>query len=576
MLVPKDFDEQDLIPHFERFGPIYQFRLLIDYDNNCRGFAYIIFFWEKSAIECLDLMGYFIIVPGVMLDVERSQERSHLLALNVPSTMTEEKIEEGFRGVYGKLTRCYVRRSEKTPKDEADQHCNAILKFPDHTAALNAKRLGGQGSVHLWNRNIKILWAKSEEVEKLMTTDEDVKHVFVHNMPSTLDPDDFGALMCDFVCPQEIVQIRPMRSDWLIQFTNTQAAFTISNLFNSRILENQIVFTELATHERLKIIDNFADFDFELRCLCLANYWDPPIFIYGRIIPGTKTQLCAVIIKNNRRNLYCTFFLEIMYDALVEIHARVCEALVLIIMEMKNLPKKNIVIKCTSSYALIVGAIANLQHPRLNPSSVATHESIFLYLDEIFALSKMCFQLVLSEKLEEIHNEYKMILKQRNICHQTICGIESDGNLLGCIDPVYRHGKPLKYQLNSRHMILAMCDRRSQSNVQFRNFPEIFNVKNFCVKPGIRFKEEKFELIPVAHSQDQNVHFAFRPCIEFNLVDTYNPLFKLLTMPQADHNRYHQMQNQPTPSVVSHETHMQRSSNDSFYCFEELMKTLPN
>lgn len=520
-------------------------------------------------------MGYFIIVPGVMLDVERSQERSHLLALNVPSTMTEEEIEEGFRSVYETLTRCYVRRTEKLLKDEAGQQCNAILKFPDHTAALNAKRLGGQGSVHLWNRNIKILWAKAEEVEKLLMSEDDVKHVLIHNMPSTLDPDEFGALMCDFVCPQEIVLIRPMRSDWLIQFTNTEAAFTVFNLFNARVLENQLVFTEWVTFDRLKTIDDFADFDFELRCLCLANYWDPPIFIYGRIIPCTKTQLCAVIIKNNRRNLYCTFFLEVMYDALVEIHARVCEVLVLIIMEMKDLPKKNIVVKCTSSYAFIVGAIASLEHPRLSPSSFATRESIFLYLEEIFALSKMCFQLVLSEELEEIHNEYKMILKQQNIRHQIICGIESDGNLLGCIDPVYRHGKPLKYQLNSRHMILAMCDGRSQSNVQFRNFPDIFNVKNFCAKPGIRFKEEKFELIPVAHSQDPNVHFTFRPCIEFNRVDTYSPLFKHLMMPQAVHNRHHQLQNQPTPNNVSNETQVQHSSNGSFYCFEELMNTLP-
>lgn len=32
--IPKEFYEIDILPHFERLGPIYQFRLLIDYDGN--------------------------------------------------------------------------------------------------------------------------------------------------------------------------------------------------------------------------------------------------------------------------------------------------------------------------------------------------------------------------------------------------------------------------------------------------------------------------------------------------------------------------------------------------------------
>jgi hypothetical protein len=524
-------------------------------------------------------MGYFIVKPGVMLDVERSQERSHLLALNVPSNMEDDEIEQGFINCYETLTRCFVRRNDKRSNDDDDfltSNCNAILKFPDHASALAAKRWGGQGSVNLWGRNIKILWAKAEEVEKLLRSEDEVKHVLLHNMPASIDPDKFGDMMCDFVCPQEIILIRPMRSDWLIEFTNTQAAFTIFNLFNSRLIDNQLVFTEWVTHDRLKAIETFADFDFELRCMCLANYWDPPIFIYGRIIPCTKTQVCAVIIKNNRRNLFCTFFLEMMFDGLVEIHSRVCEALVLIMMDMKELPKKNVVIKCSSSYAYIVGAVNNMENPRLNPSSLAARETIYLYLDDIFALSKMCFHLIASEEIDGIHDEYKMILKQQNVRHQIICGVESDGNLLGCIDPVYRHGKPLKFQLNSRNMILAMCDGRSQSNVHFRGYADIFNVKSFSVNPGIRFKEEKFELIPLAYAQDRDVHFTFRPCIEFNRVDTYSPFYKYLMMPQAASDRLHQRQIQPTPLNIPRAPQVQQSSNDgSVYCFDELMNTLP-
>lgn len=45
--IPNDLFELDILPHFERFGPIYQFRLLVDYENCNRGFAYLIFMHEK-------------------------------------------------------------------------------------------------------------------------------------------------------------------------------------------------------------------------------------------------------------------------------------------------------------------------------------------------------------------------------------------------------------------------------------------------------------------------------------------------------------------------------------------------
>jgi hypothetical protein len=302
-------------------------------------------------------MGYFLIKqkPGIMLDVERSQERSHLLALNVPSKLADFEIENGFRKLYTQLSGIFIRRNEDESDDSGSPRgsCAAILAFPDHKSALNAKRWSGVGSINLWNRHIKILWASPEQVDTLVVPSSVVKHVLAHNVPGEFDPDEFGAMMCDYVEPEEIVTIRPMRNDWLIEFTSTEAAYAIFTAFEGKFINNRALFMEWVTYERLKTIDNFADFDFELRCLCIANYWDPPIFIYGRIIQFTKTQLCAVIIKNHRKNQYTTFFIEMMYENLVEIHARVCEALVIIITELKDLPKNNLVIKCSDHYAFI-------------------------------------------------------------------------------------------------------------------------------------------------------------------------------------------------------------------------------
>lgn len=353
--VPVHLSENDILPHFERFGPVYQFRLMVDYGNNNRGFGYLLYFYDKSALECLDYMGYFLITPGQMLDVVRSAERSHLLALNVPPNLPDEEIEQGFHSLYTQVSRVIVRRDVKQNGKDKISKCVAILAFPDHDTALNAKRWSGVGSVNLWSRNIKILWALKEQIEDLITTDEEAKHVFIQNVPEDFDPEELGKMMCTLVLPREIITIRPMENakNWMVEFASTAAAFMIYKRFRGQIVKNSVLSTEWISNDRLKTIASFADFDFELRCFCIANYWDPPIFIYGQIIPHAYTQLCSVIIKNNRNNWVTTFLIEMNYEHLVCIHSRVCELLVLVLMELKELPKRNIVFKCVDNFASI-------------------------------------------------------------------------------------------------------------------------------------------------------------------------------------------------------------------------------
>lgn len=205
----------------------------------------------------------------------------------------------------------------------------------------------------MWNRNIKILWARPEQVGSVAHVEKEAKHVLIHNMPDRFEPDDLGIILCKYITSHDIVSIRPMISDWLVEFTHTEAANTVFIALKNEIIRGQQPMAEWVTPHRLKTISFYADFDFELRCICVGNYWDPPIFIYGQIIPFVKTQVCAVVIKNNRKNQFTTFFIEMFYDELTDIHARVCEVLVLIILEMRELPETNIVIKCCKSFASI-------------------------------------------------------------------------------------------------------------------------------------------------------------------------------------------------------------------------------
>ena len=161
--------------------------------------------------------------------------------------------------------------------------------------------------------------------------------------------------------------------------------------------------------------------------------------------------------------------------------------------------------------------------PTITPSSLVLTKPLCLYLDDIYALSKMCYQLIASEMLDDLYDEYKIILKEKNIFHQFLCSITSDGNILGCIDPIYRRGKPLKYQLDTRHMILVLCDSETLSNIGMLQLPTRYDLRRIIETPK-HFKIDKIELIPLKIVQRKEVHFTARPYVEFNQVDTFSDL----------------------------------------------------
>jgi hypothetical protein len=181
-----------------------------------------------------------------------------------------------------------------------------------------------------------------------------------------------------------------------------------------------------------------------------------------------------------------------------------------------------------------VGSIPILHEPKFSASYVANKDTFSIYMNDIFDLAGMCAALI-SSKLSNIDqnhtslfDEYKQIIGKKNINHQFISDVKYKGFVLGCIDPRYRRGKPLKYQMNTRQTFLAMCDVRSLSNVNNNHVAGIVESKSFPLSTSFRLKIEKFELLPLRVVQRQDAHFTYRPCIEFNHVDTFSSLFDCL------------------------------------------------
>lgn len=153
---------------------------------------------------------------------------------------------------------------------------------------------------------------------------------------------------------------------------------------------------------------------------------------------------------------------------------------------------------------------------------------------ELIDLSAMCMRLMQltdnDEASAKLHSDYTRILRDKDTNRQFIEGSELNGFVLGCIDSRYRRGRPMKFGLQSKVMIFCMCNALTRTNVIRDYEPEPVDCRIFPPNSqGIgRVANEKFELFPVKATQFEFWHFVHRPVIEFNLVDTFSPLYRAI------------------------------------------------
>ena len=151
--------------------------------------------------------------------------------------------------------------------------------------------------------------------------------------------------MLNYIYPHEVISISQVNCNWLIEFTNKAAANTIKTLFADKKIDGSEKLKIDWTVGKRDVYSQNSDFDAELRLYCIANFWEPPIFVYGRAFPREQIQHCAVILKLQDRSTYATFLLEMFVDQVTEVHSRACEVVLYYLFNSMSFPQHNIVIK---------------------------------------------------------------------------------------------------------------------------------------------------------------------------------------------------------------------------------------
>jgi heterogeneous nuclear ribonucleoprotein R len=181
--IPKDMYEDELIPHFEKCGRIWDLRLMMDPMSGLnRGYAFITFTTRDEALEAVKQLNTLEIVSGKTLKVNVSVPNTRLFVGNIPKSKSKEDIINEFDKLSAGLVEVIIYSS---PDDKKKNRGFCFLEYESHKAASLAKRRLGTGRIKVWSCDIIVDWADPQE-EPDQDTMSRVKVLYCRNLTSAV------------------------------------------------------------------------------------------------------------------------------------------------------------------------------------------------------------------------------------------------------------------------------------------------------------------------------------------------------------------------------------------------------
>lgn len=220
--IPKDISEMKLLELFEKFGPVYHLRLMVDFADQNRGFGYVHFFHKSDAAKAMDVLQHFFIRPFHTLHLEKSYNKCRLFVTNFPREKSVTVVKAVLHEMFPELSNVVIY---KCHSDEGNRGF-AFVDFPTHDAAIRAKKLTSTGRCRLFDRDVKVVWANPESTADTGTDAvlDDVRTLFVRNVHMSLNNRDIFQVLSQFVHRTEVRKVARVRDLAFIEFFEREAA----------------------------------------------------------------------------------------------------------------------------------------------------------------------------------------------------------------------------------------------------------------------------------------------------------------------------------------------------------------
>ncbi|XP_068596224.1 LOW QUALITY PROTEIN: dead end protein 1 [Brachionichthys hirsutus] len=150
--IPRDVYEDQLIPLFSSAGLLWEFRLMMNFSGQNRGFAYAKYGTPAAATGAIRLLDGHTVEPGQRLSVRRSTEKRHLCVEELPPTTGQQDLQQVLRV----LTEGVERVSLKA--GPGIEGVSAIVAFSSHYAASMARKVLAEAFKKQFNLTVSVKW----------------------------------------------------------------------------------------------------------------------------------------------------------------------------------------------------------------------------------------------------------------------------------------------------------------------------------------------------------------------------------------------------------------------------------
>ncbi|XP_061582450.1 dead end protein 1 [Cololabis saira] len=150
--IPRDAYEDLLIPLFSSVGPLWEFRLMMNFSGQNRGFAYAKYATAAVATDAIRLLHGHMLEPGLHLCVRRSTEKRHVCIGDLPASTKQGDLLQVLQVLVEGVDRLSLKAG---PGIEG---VTAIVAFTSHHAASMAKKVLVEEFKKLFFLNVSIKW----------------------------------------------------------------------------------------------------------------------------------------------------------------------------------------------------------------------------------------------------------------------------------------------------------------------------------------------------------------------------------------------------------------------------------
>ncbi|XP_071976976.1 probable RNA-binding protein 46 [Engystomops pustulosus] len=239
--IPRDMYEDELVPVFEQAGRIYEFRLMMEFSGENRGYAFVMYTNKDDALLAIRMLNNYEIRPGKFIGVCVSLDNCRLFIGAIPKEKKKEEILDEMKKVTEGVVDVIVYPSAT---DKTKNRGFAFVEFESHRAAAMARRKLIPGTFQLWGHTIQVDWADPEkEVDE--ETMQRVKVLYVRNLMISTTEETIKAEFNKFK-PGTVDRVKKLRDYAFVHFFSRDDAITAMSVMNGRCIDGASIEVTLA------------------------------------------------------------------------------------------------------------------------------------------------------------------------------------------------------------------------------------------------------------------------------------------------------------------------------------------